>query len=250
MSTALTVRQPTSADWGMIQEIATAARDSAALGAMKQQGHAIKLLTAWENGLPLTSAFSVVHIINNIPSLSPKAVWAKIIIHSDFKSYQEKRLEKSGKFHGYEITLERSNGVKATRTFTLDNAKSAKLDQKDNWQMYEEPMCYWRAMGFAQDVVFPDVTVGVVRADALGAMVTMDGDVIEGSWSAVDNKQIQPAKPQPGDLLTELVHTYGAEAVMRVNDGKIPSTLEEMEKARDRLANPVFGIYDVETIKF
>lgn len=234
----------------MIQEIATAARDSAALGAMKQQGHAIKLLTAWENGLPLTSAFATVHIINNIPTLSPKAIWAKIVVHSDFKAYNEERVEKAGKFHGYRITLERNNGLKATRQFTLDDAKRAKLDQKDNWQMYEEPMCYWRAMGFVQDVVFPDVTMGVVRADAQGAMVTMDGDVIEGSWSAVDNKSAKLAQPQPSDLLIELVHSHGAEAVMTANGGKIPSTLEEMELVRDKLAQPVASLVDENSIPF
>lgn len=234
----------------MIQEIATAARDSAALGGMKQQGHAIKLLTAWENGLPLTSAFATVHIINNIPTLSPKAIWAKIVAHRDFKAYNEERIEKGGKFIGYRITLERNNGLKASRQFTLDDAKKAGLENKDNWKMYEENMCYWRAMGFVQDVVFPDVTMGVVRADAVGAMVTMDGDVIEGSWSAVDNKPVQPVKPQPGDLLTELVHTHGAEAVMNANGGKIPSTLAEMEYVRDRLSKPVVSLDDVESIAF
>lgn len=236
--------------WAMIQTIALSAKASGKLGLFKQEEAEIKMLTAWENGLPLTSAFQTVHVINNVPALSPKAIWGKIVISSEFDGYQEERLvDKKGDFLGYKISLKRKNGVNATRQFTLEDAKRAKLDTKDNWLMYAEAMCYWRAQGFAQDVVFPDITLGMVRADALGAMVTTEGDVIDGSWT------ITPVqKPQsPQITLNELIAKYGAQSILLVNNNTIPATPEQIKEVAEKLAqqdkNLEFTMADVVEIK-
>ncbi len=223
--------QPTT--WAMIQTIALSAKASGKLGLFRQEEAEIKMLTAWENGLPLTSAFQTVHVINNVPALSPKAIWGKIVISGEFDGYQEERLvDKKGDFLGYKISLKRKNGVSATRQFTLEDAKRAKLDTKDNWLMYAEAMCYWRAQGFVQDVVFPDITLGMVRADALGAMVTTEGDVIDGSWTVTPVQ-----KPQtPRMTMNELLAKYGADQILLINDGKIPQTPEDIERVNALLA--------------
>lgn len=238
MTTALAVRQPSNSDWAMIQSIAASAKDSMKLGLAKQQEAEMKLLTAWENGFPLTSAFGIVHIINNIPALSPKAVWAKIVGHPEFGGYKEERLEANGKFVGYRITLKRKTGMEASRQFTLADAETAKLNRKDNWMAYQENMCYWRAMGHIQDVVFPDVTLGLVRADMLGAYVTNDGDVIEGSWSTGSQQVATPAtavsqETKPPLTIQDLLATYTPQQIMAANDGKIPTTPEQCQKALD-----------------
>lgn len=249
MTTALAVRQPTTGDWAMIQSVAQSAKDSMKLGLAKQQEAEMKLLTAWENGFPLTAAFGIVHIINNIPALSPKAIWAKIVGHPEFGGYKEERLEERGSFIGYRITLKRKTGMEASRQFTLANAETAKLNKKDNWVMYQENMCYWRAMGHVQDVVFPDVTLGLARADMLGAYISDDGDVIEGSWS-VGSQQGANALPtatfanvpvtqtatvsQPKPLtIQDLLATYTPQQIMAANNGTIPGTPEECQKVLD-----------------
>lgn len=252
MTTELVLRQPSVSDWAMIQSIAASAKDSMKFGLAKPQEAEMKLLVAWENGFPLTSAFGIVHIINGISALSPKAVWAKVVGHPEFGGYQEERLEKAGKFFGYKITLKRKTGIEASRQFTLEDAVTAKLDKKDNWLHFQENMCYWRAMGHIQDVVFPDVTLGLPRADMLGADVDADGDVIEGSWSAQSSQATaqvsasdglvsgmpeseQPAQPDPVNRLNEMVQTYGVDAIMAANNNKIPATNEELDKIEREL---------------
>ena len=240
--------QPTT--WAMIQTIALSAKTSAKLGLFKQEEAEIKMLTAWENGLPLTSAFQTVHIINNVPALSPKAIWGKIVISNEFDGYQEERLvDKKGDFFGYRITLKRKNSINATRQFTLEDAKRAKLDTKDNWVMYAEPMCYWRAQGFVQDVVFPDITLGMVRADALGATVTTEGDVIEGSWTVA----LIQNPPAPRMTISDLLANYTADQILAINDGKIPQTLDDVERVSALLEqqkqNLEFTMEDVKEVK-
>lgn len=237
MTNAIVKQDLQPSTWGMIQTIAASAKASGKLGIFKQEEAEIKMLTAWENGLPLTSSFQTVHVINNIPTLSPKAIWGKIVISPEFGGYKEERLvDKKGDFFGYKITLKRKNGIEATRQFTLEDAARAKLNTKDNWVMYGEAMCYWRAQGFVQDAVFPDITLGMVRADALGALVTTEGDVVEGSWSVV--KQTQPTpqpQVQPADLLKALMAKYTPTQILAVNDNKIPQTVEEINMVTARL---------------
>lgn len=229
---AIVVRQPNLNDWSMIQAIAVSSRESRKLGITKVEEAEIKLLTAWENGLPLTSAFQAVHIINGVPTLSPKAVWARIIVHPEFGGFKEERLEVDNKFFGYRLTLLRKSGVQATRQFTLVDAKRAGLDKKDNWVAYPENMCFWRSLGFVQDVVFADVTLGMSRADEMGASITADGDVIEGSWTVSRPAQSAPDEP---DALQLLVEKHGVEAVLEANGGSIPGTPEEIAAIAEKL---------------
>lgn len=252
MTTALATRQPTHNDWLMIQAIASSAKQSGKLGLFRQEEAEMKLLVAWENNFPLTSAFGIVHVINNIPALSPKAVWAKVVCHPDFGGYKEERLEKNGKFFGYRITLKRKNGVEATRQFTLDDAAIAKLTDKDNWKHYEENMCYWRSMGHVEDVVFPDVTLGLARADMLGAMVTTDGEVIEGSWTVQPQRGSHSSSSRPvsqpepafdADRLQQMLAEHGAAAIMQANGGKIPSTDAELDAITEALNTEGERIY-------
>lgn len=232
MTTAL-VKQPTPQDWGMIQTIAASAYESRKLGIVKVQEAEIKLLTAYEQGFPLTSAFQIVYVINGVPSLSPKAIWAKIITHPQFTGLKEERLT-AGKdqFHGFRLTLSRKNGVTATRQFTLDDAKRAGLADKDNWKHYPENMCFWRALGHVEDIVFPDVTLGMNRADELGAAITPDGDVIEGSWQRVESAQAE----QPAPSLQTLIDTYGVPAILEVNNDTVPTSAADVAAVADKLA--------------
>lgn len=237
-NTALAIRQPDPDTWSMITAIAAAAKASAKLGVLRPEEAAMKMLTAWENGLPLTSAFSAVYLIDGKPSLAPKVVLGKIMTHPDFAGYEEERLtDNQGAFHGWRITLKRKNGMKIVRQFTLDDAKTADLHQKDNWKKYPENMCLWRAVDFAADVCFPDITLGIVRADELGAAVDGGGNVVEGSWEIIEERIPTNATEQPNVVtLQELAEQYGVQAIMAVAGGKIPGTQEEIEQAAAKLA--------------
>lgn len=237
MSTAL-ARQTSPADWAMIQTIATAAFDARKFGLVKAEEGMIKMLTAYEQGFPLTSAFQSVHVINGVPSLSPKAIWAKILIHPDFGGFTEERLtDAKENFVGFRLTLSRKNGMKATRSFTLADAARAGLASKDNWKGYPENMCFWRALGFAEDIVFPDVTLGMNRADELGAAITPDGEIIEGSWESVPTQAPpKPSVPDHSARLQALIDQYGPVDVMAANGDMIPSTAAEIDAVAAKLA--------------
>jgi hypothetical protein len=206
-SKALATRPSLPEVWQTIQSISPIVEASRLFG-LRQEEVSMKMLVAWEHGVPLTSAMSTVYIIDSKPSLAPKLVWGKVLAHPDFGSYAETRLEEDGQFRGWEITLSRKNGTQATRRFTLDdarrivvkvkNGKTQYLVDKSNWQNYPENMCYWRAIGYAIDAVFADVAQGLYRPEELGAEVNADGEVIEGQFSVAP----VAAAPTPAPLPT------------------------------------------------
>lgn len=175
MSKALMPVRLQAEDWQLIRSIAVVAQESREFG-VREQEVAMKMLVAWEHGVPITSALSTVYIIDKKPSIAPKLTWAKIVGHPELAEYKEERLASGGKFYGWKITLRRTNGVGATRRFTLDDATRAGLIDKTNWKTYPEQVCYWRALGYVQDVVFADVSQGLYRPEELGAEVDESGE--------------------------------------------------------------------------
>jgi hypothetical protein len=205
--TASVNRQITVNSWRMVWSIAKGCNISP-----------IQVLTAYEYGIPLSAAKSAVYVYpNGMNTLAPKVVWGKIITHPELESYTEKKLTKDGEFEGWELTLKRTNGISATRSFTMTEAKIIKqgkktLAQKVVWMNYPERMCFWRAMSAVQDVVFPDVTFGIYKADELGAEIEPDGEIIDAeSWELPplpDSKQKPPS-------LDQLIEQFGTEACLK-----------------------------------
>jgi hypothetical protein len=238
MTTALTLvqRQLTPSVWDMISSIAPAMHRSRLFGvASSEQAQAI-MLAGYELGLPLAASFDLIHVISNKPSLSPRGALA--IIHGSPVIAQVKinRLEgDKGAFVGYETYIKRQNGFEFTARFTLEDAKRAGLIKPDSgWAKYPENMCLWRSVGFAADVVCPDVTAGMKFADQYGADLTPEGDVIEGSWTTPPPVANGNAPEWQADLQW-LLDQFGAETVLQANDGKIPATAEEVTAVRSQL---------------
>ena len=230
-------RELTLSTWEMLAAVGEAVYKARTFGVSSPQEASIKMLPAYEHAIPLSSALSTVYIIENKPTLAPKLLWAKVIANPDFGGYEERRLvDKQGNFHGWEITLKRKSGLRATRRFTLDDARriiasertGKKLAEKSNWQNYPEQSCYWRTLGFVIDVVFSDVAQGIYTADALGAEVSPEGDIITGDWAVEEPTSSPPPSPtEPEVTLDALLERFGAEAILEANEGKIPATEEE-----------------------
>lgn len=249
--TALTVIQPrplTPQVWQMIEAIApTIHSGRLLLGQGNADTAASIMLKGYELGLPLTAAFDLIHVIQGKPGLSPRGALA--ILHDSPVKAELKitRLtDDKGKFVGYEAYGKRTNGFEFTARFTMEDAARAGLVKKDSgWEKYPENMCLWRAIGFMSDVVFPDVLSGMKFADQLGAELTPDGDVIEGSWSAPEAKltpemaaesNIDVEPPEWQSTLQRLLDEYGPEAVLQANEGKIPATEDEVHAVQKVLA--------------
>lgn len=232
MSTSLAVI-PSTDVWAMIKELDQATYQSRKFGTT--QGELVlRCLTAFEMGLPISAGQRGIYIIDNKPTIAPKLAWALITAHKDFAGYEELEIkDASGKFLGYELTIERSNSPikKVTRRFTLDDARritngKGRLADKDNWQNYPQQMCYWRTLGMIEDVQWADVMFGMPRADELGANITPDGDVIEGQFVA------GPAYTEPQITLDDLLTDYTPDQIMAANGGAIPGTVAELQAVK------------------
>jgi len=143
------------------------------------------------------------------------------------------------------VWMKRTNGFEYTVEWSMAEAIAAGVGKPGSgWEKYPANMLRWRAVGFCADVVFPDVIGGMKRADELGADLTPSGDVIEGSWRAVESTPVQVAPPAPtpapdpvAAALNDAVERFGAEAVMAANGGAIPETVDEIAAIVARLVN-------------
>lgn len=221
-------RELTPGIWAMIEKMAPVMHKAHLFGVTSPDQAAAIMLKGYELGLSMTAAFELVQVIQGKPALSPRGAMAILMNSTLVKEIHIGRLMEKGVFIGYECIMTRTNGFSFTGRFTLEDAKRAGLMKPDSgWMKYPENMCLWRAVGFAADVVFPDVTAGMTTMmkapEMFGVALTEGGDIID-------------VVPQPvsTDALQELVTQYGAEAVMQANDGNIP-TNGQIEEVRKKL---------------
>ena len=220
-------RELTPAIWRMIGELAPVMYRARLFNVVSQEQAAAIMLKGYELGLSTTASFEFVQVIQGKPALSPRGAMALLLNSPLVKNVTMTRLEDKGKFIGYECRMERVNGFSFTGRFTLEDAQRAGLVKPDSgWAKYPENMCLWRAVGFAADVVFPDVTAGMTTLmkapEMYGVALTEGGDVIDAPASV----NIDPLQ----DLITQ----YGAEKILEVCGG-IPTTPDEVEAARVKL---------------
>ncbi|HAL16867.1 MAG TPA: hypothetical protein DCP32_08975 [Anaerolineaceae bacterium] len=254
-STELTVREErhdlTPAIWSMIKEMAPVMHISRLFGVSSQEQAAAIMLKGYELGLPITSSFEFINVIDGKPTLSPRGALALINSKGVLDEYKLTRLEKSGKFFGYSCTMKRGKNS-FTATFTLEDAARAQLTEGSpsssgkrgygNWEKYPENMAMWRAIGFCADVVCPDITGGMttylraaeqfnVEVDDAGNFV----NVIDANFAkpAVEKPAVEALRPEL--TLNDLVNQYGPEKIMEVNNGMIPASQEEVAMVAEKL---------------
>ncbi len=196
-----------------------------------EQAYAI-MIKGFDCGFSVTASFDFVQVISGKPSVNPRGALAMLLSNPLVDAIDIKRIaDDKGKFIGYECFMKRkNNGLSFTGRFTLDDANRAGLVKADSgWAKYPENMCMWRAIGFAADVVFPDVTAGMTTLmkapEMYGVALTEGGDVIEAQ--AVTVPSVSP--------LNELLEQFPADAIMAANNGNIPQSAEEIEAVRVKL---------------
>lgn len=223
-SKALTVRQePLSlTTWQVIQAIAPTMHQSRLFGVASAEQAAAIMVKGAELGLSLSASFEFIAVIQGKPSLSPRGALA-LVMSSGLLA--DMKLTKHGNPIGYTCYMKRTNGLEHSETFTVEDAMLAGLVKAGGaWEFYPWNMSKWRAVGFTIDVLFPDVTGGMKRADEFGAPVNAQGEVIEAEWQPAP---AQPAEDRPeatvrnGSVmwpvptLDELTARFGAEAVLQ-----------------------------------
>lgn len=223
----------------VIQSLAPIVQASRMFGVTQEQA-AVVMLKGYELGIGLATAFEFIHVIDGKPSIAPKCLMA-LIHNSGMVDVKVTRLpeDKTKPLIGYECWMKRKgSGFEHTARFTLEDAKRAELIKPHgNWDKYPENMCMWRAVGFAADVVCPDLGGGMYRPEELGAVVDSDGEPI--TVDAVATPCPEPRTPEQDAAiaaatgyvkytLQNLVTKFGAEQVMAANDGRIPANDGEL----------------------
>ena len=228
--------------WRMITDVAPTMHLARVFGVASKEQAAAIMLKGYELGLSLSGSFEYIHIVEGKPSLAPRGALALIL--SSPLNGGVKITEAADKCT---VWMKRAdNGFEHSLTWTMDDAKKSGVDKPGSgWDKYPANMLRWRTVGFVADVVFPDVTGGMKRADEYGADLTPQGDVIEGSWREVEAAQPVAAAAPVGEApapqveqaitLSDLVTRFGAEAVMAANEGQIPGTEAEVAEVAGKL---------------
>lgn len=242
MTTALAVKRLTPDAFQMISQIAPTMHAARLFGSKSPEQAAAIMIKGFELGFSLTASFENIHVIEDKPTLSPKGALALIYGSSECAGVSIKdETDSQGIPTACVVTMKRRNGLEYTTRFSMEDAKRAGIVRAGSgWEKYPANMLRWRAIGYAADIVFPDVIGGTKRADEFGADLTPDGDVIDGSWSVQDSQQAAPqatvsvSQPEPTpamnpNRLNEMLSAYGAEVIMKANGGRIPGTDAELD---------------------
>jgi len=246
-NTSLAVRELTPNVVEMAIMLAPIFKDSRLFGVATEAQAAAICLKGYELGLSLTASFELIHVIDSKPTISPRGALA-LILNSPLLENLEIKDESDDKGvpTACTVTMKRKNGFGYTARFSMEDAKRAGLIKSGSgWEKYPANMLRARAIGFAADMVFPDVLGGLKRSDELGAEIDANGNVIEGEWKTATMTTAQPqaattpttpSSTMPVFTLQDLVTQYGPEAVMAANGGRIPSTEDELWKVGALLA--------------
>lgn len=234
-TTALATRQQLNPTiWETIMAVAPIMKDSRLFGVSTESQAAAIMAKGYELGLTLTASFEFITVIQGKPTLSPRGALA-LVQQSGLLAGLKIEDLKDGKGQplACRVSMKRAGGFEYTAEFSMEDAKRAGLIKPDGaWQSYPANMLRWRALGYAIDVVFPDVVGGLKRADEFGANLDAGGNVVDGQWTTVPTPTMtamQPAAAAPAVTLQQLVDEFGAEAIMAANGGQIPSSQEQLD---------------------
>lgn len=183
------------------------------------------MMVGYQLQLNIAASFEFIHIIQGKPSLSPKGALA-IILRSGLLGKLDIQEDNT---KATVIMQRKDNGFTYTSSWSIDDARKADLVKPSSpWIKYPKNMCRWRAIGYCCDVLFPDVLSGLVRADDLGAVIDTKGDVISGEYREIKSFNEQ---------LSAAINTWGVDAILLANEGKIPSSEIELDNVVEDLSN-------------
>lgn len=229
---AIIVRQQLTPDtWRMIADIAPTMAQSRLFGVTSEQAAAAIMLKGFELGLSLTASFEFIHVIDGKPGISPRGALALIQQSPNLGKLEVKDItDAEGKPYACRVTMARKGGFSYTVEFTMADAQRAGIVKPGGgWDKYPGNMLRWRAIGYAADVVFPDVIGGMKRVDELGAAITPEGDTVEApEWHEVAPPV--PTIPNYGFTITRLMEVASNEDIIAANGGGFPITPEQVNQ--------------------
>ena len=132
--------------------------------AVDTPGKALAIIFAGQElGIPPMQALRSINVIQGKPSLAAELQLAL------FKQRGGRAKWIRSDDEVAEIWLRHPNGDEHTETFTMEDAKRAKLVHKDGWQFYPKAMLRARAISAGLRAVAPDIIAGIYDPEELGA---------------------------------------------------------------------------------
>lgn len=154
--------------WSTAQQIARTDFVPVALRG-KPEAVLAAMLTGHELGIGPMQALSKIHVIEGRPTMSAELMRALVLSAGHDLAIEESTVTKCT------VVGRRHNSERDTRiTWTLDDAKRAGLDGKQNWRRYPREMLLARATAALCRAVFSDVLAGI----SYSLEELTDGDVI------------------------------------------------------------------------
>lgn len=128
------------------------------------------MLTGRELGIGPMQALSKIHVIEGRPSMAAELMRA-VVMRAGHDIWVEDSNSTRVTLGGKRLGSERETRV----TWTMDDAKKAGLDQRQNWRKYPRAMLLARATGELCRAIFADVLAGI----SYTYEELTDGDVID-----------------------------------------------------------------------
>lgn len=172
-----------------------------------------------EVGLGPMQAIQNIAVINGRPAVWGDAMLGIVVAHPDFEGINEMDEKDIGELQAAVCVIKRKGRDPYTATFSVEDAKKAKLWGKDSpWQTYPNRMLKMRARAFACRDVFPDALRGLSSAEEQRDVITVKAEVVEpvdqpgAAGVAARIKAKATAKPLP-DVL-DLIKTASSVAAI------------------------------------
>ena len=136
-------------------------------GMEKPEAVLVAIQLGAELGLTPMAALQNTAVINGRPAIYGDAALALVRASGLLESFNEEEVGEAGKdSFGIKVTATRRDGSKGSETFTVADAKAAKLWGKSGpWTDYPRRMLKFRARGFVLRDVFGDVLKGLRTAE-------------------------------------------------------------------------------------
>lgn len=121
-----------------------------------------------EVGVPATYALRNIHVISGKPTCSAELLMA--LVRRSYGQSAIRVKEASNDACTVEYREVGWDGI-SSLTFSMDDAKKAKLDSKDMWKAYPRAMLRSRAVSEAVRTAFPECIAGLYTPEEMGASV-------------------------------------------------------------------------------
>lgn len=203
----------------------------------KPQDVMIALQMGLELGLMPMQAIQSIAVINGRPSVYGDAALAIVIAHPDYEWHVENPQDTQST-----ATFKRRGNEACERTFTLEDARKARLLEKDTYKMYQRRMLQMRARAWAMRDSFADALKGVSiyeEQERAPEKNMGDAEVVPPKAKAVQEKlaarKSAAASPEPAKSAAVIDSTTGevfdADAIIKkIAEAK---TAPELTEAAD-----------------